>query len=94
MSHPEPPSRTQKMSQDEWMEFLAALAAANDEGQIVAVAFMLKNNAGTMVDFRGPMDMAEFMSTTVLERIADHVAVDLPDEAARMREVVAAHRRH
>lgn len=93
MSHPEPPSRTQ-ISKEEWREFLAALDAANEEGQIVTVAFMLKNNVGAIVDFRGPMDMAEFMSTTVLGRIADHVAVDLPDEAARMRETVATHRRH
>jgi hypothetical protein len=94
MSHPEPPSRKQSITRDEWREFLAALEAANEEGQIVAVAFMLQNRAGAMVDFRGPMDMAEVMSATVLNRIAEHVEVDLPEEAARIRATTASHRRH
>lgn len=66
-------------------ETLELLAAANEQGQLVSIAFLLSNGPQQMVDYRGTNEMTEIMCRTVNERIADDVQVNHPSIAAAIR---------
>ena len=73
-------------------ELLAMLVAANQEGQLVGLAFMLQDGDNAAIDYRGTVDAASLMSGTVLERIADQVEQRNPTVAAAIRRDLAKHR--
>lgn len=73
-------------------ELLAMLVAANQEGQLVGLAFMLKDGDRAAIDYRGTHDMASLMAGTVLERIAEAVGQYNPSVAAVIRQELAKHR--
>lgn len=69
----------------ELVDLLSMLVAAADEGQLVSVAFMLRSPEGdTMVDYRGSHELSELTARTVLQRIAQDIAVTHPAIAARI----------
>lgn len=67
-------------------EVLGMLLAANEEGQLVGLSFMVRNGDKAAIDYRGSHDMASLMSKTVLERIAEAVALTDPDIAKAIKQ--------
>lgn len=72
-------------------QLLALLVAANREGQLVGLAFMLKEGDKAAIDYRGSHDMASLMAGTVLNRIAAEVERYNPSVAAAIRKDLAQH---
>jgi hypothetical protein len=75
-------------TQAELEELLAMLIAANDEGQLVHITFMLKeaDSENAMIDYRGNYEFAEIATRTVRERIADALGATEPEIAQRIRD--------
>lgn len=74
----------------ELVDLLALLVAAADEGQLVSLVFMLQSPEGdTMVDYRGSHELTELSARTVLERIAEDIAVTHPAIAGRIQSDLA-----
>ena len=75
-------------TQDELEELLAMLVAANDEGELVHITFMLQkaDSNDAVVDFRGDYERAEIATRTVRNRIADALGTTEPDMAQYIRD--------
>ena len=75
-------------TQAELEELLAMLLAANDEGELVHITFMLqKSDSGdAMVDYRGDYERAEIATRTVRHRIADALGASEPELAQHIRD--------
>lgn len=72
-------------------QLLTMLVAANQEGQLVGLAFVLKDGDNAAIDYRGSHDMASLMAGTVLNRIAAAVERYNPTVAAAIRKDLAQH---
>lgn len=72
---------------------LGMLLAANEEGQLVGLSFMVRNGDKAAIDYRGSHDMASLMSKTVLERITAAIEETSPDIARSIRQELAKHAR-
>lgn len=73
---------------DELEELLSMLMAANDEGQLVHITFMLQktDSDDAMVDYRGDYERAEIATRTVRLRIADALDTNEPELAQHIRD--------
>lgn len=60
-------------TQDELEELLGMLLAANEEGQLASISFMLKNGDDAMIDYRGSQELTELACRTVRQRIGEAV---------------------
>ncbi|MGH8073649.1 MAG: hypothetical protein ACREO4_06200 [Lysobacter sp.] len=60
-------------TQNELEELLGMLLAANEEGQLVSITFMLQDGPNTMVDHRGSQELTELACRTVRQRIGEAV---------------------
>ncbi|MGH8081879.1 MAG: hypothetical protein ACREP7_14995 [Lysobacter sp.] len=69
-------------------ELLGMLIAANDEGQLVSLVFVLQapRSERTMVDYRGSHEITELGCRTVRERIATAIELQHPAIADKIRE--------
>lgn len=78
-------------TKEEQLELLEMLAAAVEEGQLLALAFMLQKpmTGETIVDYRGSFEHSELTCRTVNLRIADSIEGSDPSIAAAIRRDLA-----
>lgn len=76
-------------TREELDDLLGLLVAANEQGQLKAIAFVLQGPPGTMLDHRGNVELTGILGRTVLERLADHVQAVEPAIARAMRSDAA-----
>lgn len=60
-------------TQTELEELLGMLMAANEEGQLVSITFMLQDGDKAVVDYRGSLELSELACRTVRQRIGETV---------------------
>ncbi|HEY1034636.1 MAG TPA: hypothetical protein VGE09_06615 [Pseudoxanthomonas sp.] len=76
-------------TKDEMDELLGMLLAANEQGQLVGLVFMVKNGAAAAVDYRGTHELVELATREVRTRIADEIEHTHPKIAATLRAELA-----
>lgn len=67
------PQERNAPTREQLEELLALLLAANDEGQLVSLVYMLQNGDNAVVDYRGSHELTELACRTVRERIAHEI---------------------